>query len=148
MITIKEENFNVVEENKHLVQEHWDEIVKDKRDLDVNWEFFRNLENLKSLVTIVARENDEVIGYAVFVLQYHLHSRKVLTAHNDAVFVKKNKRFRAGALILKMSEEILNKRGATMIFWHVKPSVDFGKTLIKLGYNLHETIYIKHVGGD
>ena len=145
-IIVSEEPFIVVRANDHLIEQHYKEVVVDGRVMDIHWDYFDNLEKNGSLVTIVARSKGEVVGYAVFMLQYHLHNRTLITGHNDAVFVRKDKRTRAGAMILIAAEAILISKGVKMIFWHVKPAVDFGSALLKLGYSVHESVYIKHVG--
>lgn len=147
MIQVVEEKFSVVEENQHLISEHWAEVVRDSRPLNIFWDFFRKTEDIGGLVTIVARDDEEVVGYAVFILQYHLHSKLILTGHNDAIFVRKDRRTRAGAKLLTAIEPILKNHGVNMVFMHVKPSVDFSPALKKLGFNYHESIWIKNIGG-
>ena len=149
MITVARENIQTVIDNFSLVEEHWSEVVQDKdaRKLDVHWDFFKKAEQSNSLVVYVARDDGQVIGYAVWLLQFHLHCRTLLTAHNDAVFVSKGKRaFGAGIKLLRHCDSELPKLGVNMIFFHVKPSVDFSGSLIKMGYRYHEGIYTRSIG--
>lgn len=145
MITVSEEKFSVVEENQHLIESHWGEVAIDGsgRKLDVDWEAFRRLDKSGSLVTIVARDNGEVAGYAVFATLPHLHARQTFVASNDALFLRKESRKgRAGALLIKESKRILaEKFGDVLVMWHVKPHVDFSPILLRDGYKMHETIY-------
>lgn len=151
MTTFRVETIQSVMDNFALVQQHWDEIVVDKtvRKLDPHWEFFQKMERIGGLVTLVARDSEGVmLGYAVFLLSHHLHDRTMLTAHNDAVFLRKDRRVGGvGYRLLKFCDEQLPRFGVNMINWHVKTCTDFGPALIKLGYKVHETIYTKFVGG-
>jgi hypothetical protein len=150
MIKIDIEPFSIVEDNKQLIEQHWDEVVADKsvRQLDVDWEMFRAMEDMGRLVTIVAREDGEVAGYAVFIIQRHFHAKQTVCAHNDALFLRKESRKgRAGIMLIKESRQILERLlGKVLIMWHVKPHVDFSPILTKLGYYKHETIYALSVG--
>lgn len=151
MISVKREPFSVVEENQHIISEHWDEIVTDKsgRALDVDWEAFRSMESAGMLCTIIAREDRDVIGYAVFILHRHLHAKATMCAHNDALFLRADHRKgRAGIALIKESEKILSEiAGNVLVFWHVKPSRDFGGLLERIGYKKYETLYARNIGG-
>lgn len=150
MIKIDIEPFAVVEANKHLIEQHWDEVVADKstRKLDVDWEMFNAMEGLGRLVTIVAREDGEVAGYAVFIIQRHFHAKQTVCAHNDALFLRKESRKgRVGIMLIKESQNILQRLlGKVLVMWHVKPNIDFSPILMKIGYYKHETIYAMSVG--
>ena len=145
------EPFEIVEQNQHLIKEHWNEVTENDhsgRELDVDWDLFKLYEKNNRLVTIVARDNGEIAGYAVFIIQNHFHAKKTICAHNDALFLRKESRKgRAGFLLIKESKNILEKLyPKILIMWHVKPHVDFGKFLLKIGYKKHETIYALNVG--
>lgn len=145
MISVKEESFSVVKENMSLIEDHWSEVAIDGsgRQLDVDWAAFDALNEIGKLVTIVARENNEVVGYAVFATLPHLHAKGTLVASNDALFLsKKARKGRAGIVLVKESKRILaEKFGDVMVMWHVKPRVDFSPILLRDGYRKHETIY-------
>ena len=145
------EPFEIVEQNQHLIKEHWNEVTENDhsgRELDVDWDLFKLYEKNNRLVTIVARDNGEIAGYAVFIIQNHFHAKKTICAHNDALFLRKESRKgRAGFLLIKESKNILEKLyPKILIMWHVKPHVDFGNFLLKIGYKKHETIYALNVG--
>jgi L-amino acid N-acyltransferase YncA len=149
MITFTTETVQTVKDNIHLVEEHWEEIVldKEKRPLDPWWEWFEKVEQDGTLITFVARDENEVLGYAVFILHPHLHSRNLRIAVNDAVFLRKsNRAMGAGRQFLKYCDEELEKMGVQMINWHVKPIRDFGPALESMGYVMHEKIYIRYAG--
>lgn len=148
MISFAKEPFQVVEDNFLLIKEHWDEVVEDSRTLDPWWELFRAQEKDNRLVCFVVRNEKQVIGYAVFQLQPNYHSRKVMAAYNDAIFLKKEfRKSGLGKSFLKYCDEELEKIGINMIIWHVKPAVDYSGTLKAIGYSHHATIYARNIGG-
>ena len=148
MITFGEGNMQVVRDNFHLVEEHWEEIVNTlQRPLKVSWDTFFAAEKNGMLRVFVAHEDLEVLGYAIFFLHPHLHSCQLMVAQNDAVFLKKEKRVMSkGREFLKYCDEELAKSGVKIIFWHVKPIRDFGPALENIGYEMHEKIYMRFVG--
>ena len=117
MITVGLETFDVVEENFNLIEEHWEEVAAhdpSKRALNVDWETFRKLDDLEKLVTIVARHDGEVVGYAVFIMQQHLHAKDTLCAQNDALFLKKE--YRKGTAGIKLIKVATSVKPANIIF--------------------------------
>lgn len=151
MINVKIEPFSVVKENFYLVQEHWDEVVKHdgtQRELNVDWEMLDLFEQANRLITVIARENEKVVGYATFIIQKHFHAKDSLCAHTDAIFLKKeHRKGRAGILLIKESHRILGELYPNVIvMWHVTALRDFGGLLLKLGYKKFETIYAIRAG--
>ena len=150
MITVSIEPFKVVEDNQHLIAEHWNEVAsKDGgRQLNVDWDTFNLYEKTNHLVTIVARDDGEVVGYAVFIIMKQLHAMDYLMAHNDALFLKKeHRKGRAGIMLIKESNKILGELfPGILVAWHVKPHMDFSPILIKLGYSKLDTIYAIKAG--
>jgi len=151
MVDFSRETLKVIQENQHLVEQHWEEVVIDKsrgQRPAPDWEYFETLEKNNSLVTFIARENGIVIGYSLFILHKYLHNKEMVIASNDAVFLQKDKRpSGAGARFLRYCDDELAKLGIGIILWHVKPEVDFSGTLKRLGYALNELTYMKVIGG-
>ena len=94
MIVFEHGSIHIVQDNFHLIEEHWEEIVlnKEQRPLSVHWDWFYKAEKDGDTRTFVVRDNEEVVGYAVFIVHPHLHSSGLIIAQNDAVFMKKDKR--------------------------------------------------------
>ena len=151
MISVKIEPFSVVKENKNLIKEHWDEVAQFddlKRELDVDWDMLDLFDQAGRLITLVARENEKVVGYGTFIIQNHFHAKNALCAHNDSLFLAKNSRKgRAGIVFIKEAHKILGKLYPNVIvMWHVTVLRDFGNLLMKLGYKKFETIYALRAG--
>ena len=148
MIAFSKEPFQVVEDNFHLIQQHWDEVVKDSRPLEPDWEMFRSMEKIGALVSYVVRKENEVVGYTVFLLQPNTHSKSVKTAFCDAVFLRKDCRQNGlGQSFISYCDEELEKLGVQMILWHVKPHVDYSGALKSIGYKHFATVYVRDIGG-
>lgn len=133
-----------------LIQLHWKEIANWKGEvpLEPRWEEIHALERDGRIVLLTLRENGELIGYSMFVLNIHLHYRSLTVATNDVLFVRPDKRkSRLGLRLIKESEKYVKEIGANKITWHMKPFKSFGDILEKLGYTHEELIYGKYLGG-
>ena len=139
--------FQVVEDNFHLIEQHWDEVVRDERPLDPYWEMYRSTETIGNLICFCAKQGGEVVGYTVFFLQPDIHSRNVILASNNTVFLKKECRSGGGGLkFIKYCDAELEKLRINRIAWHMTPYVDFSGVLTHLGYRQFATIYIRDIG--
>lgn len=146
MIAFTKIPFSVVEANFHLIEEHWNEVVKDERKLKPHWEAFHEMDRLNRLRCFAVMDEGDVIGYTVFLIQYDLHACDTLIAFNDAVFLKKEcRKYNLGRKFLEFCEEELKKQGVNLVVWHVKPCVDYSGTLKRMGYKLFNTLYSKTV---
>jgi GNAT superfamily N-acetyltransferase len=149
MITFSKQPFQVVEDNFHLIKEHWDEVVRDERPLEPFWDVYREIEKIGNLVCFCVYRNDEVIGYAVFVIQPDVHSRNVKIASNNTVFLKKEHRKNGvGRAFLEYCDEELEKIDVQRIAWHMTPVVDFSGALKSMNYRHFATIYVRDIGGQ
>jgi len=151
MISVKIEPFSVIKENKHLTQEHWDEIAQEdelNREFDIDWDMLDLFDQAGKMITVVARENEQVVGYGTFIIQNHFHAKNALCAHNDSLFLtKESRKGRAGIVFIKESYKLLGQLYPNIIvMWHVTALRDFGSILLKLGYKKFETIYALRAG--
>jgi GNAT superfamily N-acetyltransferase len=149
MIAFSIEPFQVVEDNFHLIKEHWDEVMTygEFEPIEPLWEIYRMLEKAGNLISFVARKDGGVIGYAVFHLQPNMHSRNIKTASNDVVFLKKEcRKGGVGKSFLEYCDEQLEKLGVNMIIWFVKPKPDFSGVLKAMGYHHQTSSYARYIG--
>lgn len=151
MISVKIEPFSVFKENKHLNNEHWNEVAEFdgfKRELDIDFDLFDMFDKAGQLITVIARENEKVVGYALFIIQHDFHAKNTLCAHNDLIFLKKeNRKGRAGIKLIKESLKLLSQIYPNIfVRWHVTALKDFGNVLTKLGCKKFETIYAIRAG--
>ncbi len=92
---------------------------------------------------VMRRTSGELAGYAVLFLINHLHYPSVLMAYQDALFVRAEDRGPQVAEFLRYQDEELLSMGAQAVIRHVKPHRDYSLLLAGLGYQKHETSYLR-----
>lgn len=120
---------------------------KDLAELKVDWQRYCELDAAGKLATFVARRAGAIVGYAVFIVQHHIHYAHALVAANSAVYMAPEAR--AGRVVLKLlrySELGLKAQGVRKVFYHVKREKDFGRLLEHLGYRDVERMYARILG--
>ena len=129
-----------------LFEEHWDEIAKNKKVMVLKPDYnrYKQLEQSGSMRTLVAYENDKIVGYSVNFVMPHIHYSELVTCFNDIVFVTKDRRSSIlGLKLIKETEKAAAKWGAGMMLWHVKENSSISKILPRKGYSVQDIIYSK-----
>lgn len=136
-----------IEELQRLAEREYEEVgQKDLARLNIDWTRYSELDAAGKLATFVAKRNGVIVGYAVFIVQTHIHYQDALVAANSAIYAAPE--VRAGRVVLKLlrfAEMGLQAQGVQKIFYHVKRSKDFGRLLDHLGYEDVERLYAKVV---
>lgn len=135
----------VVDQLQRLAEREYDEVgQKDLDALNVDWARYRELDAAGKIATFIARRDRAIVGYAVFVVQTHIHYQDALVAANSAVYVAPEAR--AGRVVLKLlryAEIGLKAQGVKKVYYHVKREKDFGRLLEHLGYQDAERMFAK-----
>jgi GNAT superfamily N-acetyltransferase len=130
-----------------LMQAHWEEIAhyKDKVPLAPQLEQLQKMEDDGCLFILTLRENEELIGYAMWVTRSHLHYTSLtVVAVNDLIFVRKDKRIGGlGKRLMVESERAMRTIGAKKMQYHMKPHASFAPILERMGFIHEEIIYGK-----
>lgn len=129
-----------------LFEDHWQEIAKNKKVmvLKPDYDKYRFLEESGIMRTLVAYEDDVVIGYSVNFIQPHLHYSDLISCYNDIVFLSKEKRNSpVGLKLLRATEKAAKEWGADMMLWHVKEGTSIDSILPRLGYGVQDIVYSK-----
>jgi GNAT superfamily N-acetyltransferase len=140
------------EELYPLFEEHYHEIAmyQDKIELDVDYDRYKLFEDLESLFTVIARDdNDNIIGYSVYIINTHLHYKSTLVAVNDIIFL--DPAYRKGGLgkqMVDFCDAELKKRGVHLITLHMKTFAAFEELAVASGYDKAEYIYTKCIKGE
>lgn len=148
LLKIEEGSYKDALFKTELLNEHWEELVSKKHLFKVNGDYERYdlLEKNGALITILAKENDEVVGYSVNILSPHLHYKDTLVCYNDLLFVSKDKRNSPlGIKLIKYTEELAKERGAQVMLWHAKQDTPLSKILPRMGNTLHEQVFMKEL---
>lgn len=145
---------SVADQLQVLAEREYDEVgQKDLERLNVDWARYRELDAAGKLATFIAKRGSRqmgfIVGYAVFVVQTHIHYQDALVAANSAVYVVPDAR--AGRVVLKLlryAEIGLKGQGVKKVYYHVKREKDFGRLLEHLGYQDSERMFAKVLGPE
>jgi GNAT superfamily N-acetyltransferase len=134
-----------IEELKTIIPEHYDELCVTKDfPLMPDYEAFGRLYVADMLRCVTVREDNKLIGYAIFVVQPHLHYKTCKTAFEDMYFLKKEyRKGRLGIRLFQFAEDVLKKDGVNRVIMHTKIHLDNSRLFEYLGYKLTDKLYTK-----
>jgi hypothetical protein len=145
MITFqKEAPMPFADEAMQLFKDHYDEIAErtDVIELDPNLEQYNMLYDRGMLEIHTARDDGKLIGYSLWFVINHIHYKKSLTVTSDVLYISPN--YRKGMLgykFIKWTTEEIKKRKPQRIQFRIKPFLDYGKLIERLGGNFFEKTY-------
>ena len=140
MISLSVESVATVkDEIGGLLQMHYDEVAmhKDRIKLDPDWGRYEAMEINRALAIFTARDHGKLVGYAVFVIAWHLHYKDTLLASNDVLFLHPDYRSTSSAglrLIQYADQRLAGDYGVDKIVWHIKLAHDWRQILHRAGY--------------
>jgi GNAT superfamily N-acetyltransferase len=134
-----------IEELKEIIPAHYDELCVTKDfPLLPDYAAYGRLYLAGMLKCITARDEAGLIGYAIFIVQPHLHYRTCKTAFEDIYFLRKEHRLgRTGIRLFQFAEEALREDGVNRIIMHTKIHLDNSKLFEYLGYKHTDKLYTK-----
>ena len=97
--------------------------------LNPDVERYRNAEAEGFGLTIVARDGDQIVGYAINFIAPHIHYRDVLMVYNDALWTAHSHRAQVGAQLMAETRAAGKRRGAQLMAWHAKPGTTLDRVL-------------------
>jgi hypothetical protein len=132
------------DEAVELFKRHYEEVAErqDVIELDPNIERYNLLYKAKTLEIHTARDDGKLIGYSLWVVVNHLHYKKSITASSDVIYISPE--YRQGMLgykFIKWTTEEIKKRNPQRILFHMKPFLDYGKIVERLGGHYFEKTY-------
>lgn len=134
-------------ESKDLVYAHWQELGRDL-DLEIapDFEKMKILESLGMFKVITAREEGQLVGYLLAVVNTHLHYRTSPPMFIvDAYFISPESRSGTGTKLFLYSESVAKKLGAIKIYASCKVHKDHSKFFNALGYQLSDFAFTKRI---
>lgn len=136
---------DIYDEMLPIFIEHYKEIshYKDIK-LEPNVAEYFKFEDLGVLKTFTAREDAELIGYSVFLIRPNLHYKSSLQAHNDIIYISKDRRG-FGKDFIRWCDEELKKMGAQVVYHHVKFAHDWSAVLLRMGYEKQDILMSKRL---
>lgn len=134
-----------IEALKGILPAHYEELCPCKDfPLAPDYEAFGQLYVAGMLRCITVREDNELIGYAIFIVQPHLHYKTCLTAFEDIYFLKKeHRKGRVGLRLLQFAEDVLKKEGVNRVIMHTKVFLDNSRLFEYLGYTFTDKLFSK-----
>lgn len=142
---VVEDPATFIEELKEIIPAHYDELCVTKDfPLAPDYEAYGRLHVAGMLCCITARDDNGLIGYAIFIVQPHLHYKTCKTAFEDIYFLKKEHRLgRTGIRLFQFAEEALRAAGVNRIIMHTKIHMDNSRLFEYLGYKHTDKLYTK-----
>jgi len=140
----KEEGRPFFEEAQNLFKKHYEEIAErtDVIKFDPNVERYGQLNDLGLIEVHTARNDGKLVGYSVWMIFPHLHYKSSLTASSDILYIHPDyRKGLTGVSFLRWTIEEVKKRKPQRILLHVKPSIDYGPILERLGAKYFEKTY-------
>lgn len=142
---IVEDPATFIEELQYIIPAHYDELCVTKDfPLAPDYEAYGRMYNAGMLKCITARDDEGLIGYAIFIVQPHLHYKTCKTAFEDIYFLRKEHRLgRTGIRLFQFAEEALRADGVDRIIMHTKIHLDNSRLFEYLGYKHTDKLYTK-----
>ena len=145
MITFQKETpLPFADDAMQLFKDHYDEIAErtDVIELNPNVEQYNFMFNKNMLEIHTARDDGKLVGYSIWFVVNHIHYKKSLTATSDVLYITPNYRNGMfGYKFIKWTTNEIKKRKPQRIFFHVKPFLDYGHLLERLGGHFFEKSY-------
>jgi len=118
-------------------------------DLDVDWDLYRQLDDMGLLYPFVAYDTDtnEIVGFLFYIKSPgHPHDKKVPFAIQDTIYVEPEYRKKGVATVmLSFAEIYLLNDGIGVVSQAAKPGSGFNKVLERKGYEHTDNMYLKRL---
>ncbi len=136
---------DIYDEMLPILKAHYLEIAhyKDIR-FEPNVAEYYKMEDNGICKTYTARENNELIGYAVFFVRNNLHYKSSLQAYQDIIYISKEKRG-FGRYFIKWCDDRLRELGVDVVYHHIKFAHDWSKLLEVMGYEKQDILMSKRL---
>ncbi|MHA2063790.1 MAG: GNAT family N-acetyltransferase [Candidatus Thorarchaeota archaeon] len=142
-----ENGLEAKEELLPLIEANWKEMTFDERvAIDLDWDVYEILVGANQLLFVSAREEGELVGYAIYtIMPKLLHHRGLSAAESDVFFLHPEHRKGSAAIkMIKYAEDVLQQIGVDIVFNSVKLAErDIGKILERMGHTPLEREYYK-----
>ncbi len=144
-LNIQEERFSdTIGDMQPLLARHWDELAlyKDAVPLSPDYARYAEMEAKNVLCVIAARDEGQLVGYAIFMVARGLHYSTTLWAQSDIFWVApEHRRGGVGRALMQCAEERLAARGVAVV--HVMTKIAhplFALMLGTMGYQPSEMV--------
>jgi len=128
---------------KPLIESYWEEVDERREDTsgNIDYSIYLRLEELDLAFLVTAKEEEELIGFIVYIVSPCTHT-SVLKTTAEILFVKEE--YRGGSIAAKMVEKLEECAPKdSYIFFTLKTEFPHNKLISSLGYSHVENVYMK-----
>ena len=130
-----------VKEAYPMMVKNNDEVNVYNEKLDLDFEAYFESEQAGVIHSFTLRDNDnELIGYSIFLVSNMGHHKSVIYAYQDVIYVNPKYRI-CGIKFIRYTEKELKKLGVDVVLHGCPNDSRIGGVLERLGYNEIEKIY-------
>lgn len=130
---------------EQLLKRHWHEIAfYPDIPLAVDWAFYEAAEKGGVLRIFTIRDDDKLVGYAVYLVRYAPHYKESLQAVQDVIFLAPE--YRKGAIgrgFVAFADQMLKAEGVQVTYQHSKIRSPIDAVLVRERYELVERVWAK-----
>ena len=110
------------------------------------WSSYKALENACVCKLFIARDDECIHGFALYIVQEHLHHDNQVIAQCDMIGVQPEMRGHGiGRRLIEHAEEWFREHGVTHMVHHHRVIYDVKPLFRKLGFRLAELGYVKEL---
>jgi GNAT superfamily N-acetyltransferase len=115
-------------------------------DLPFNPDYDRYLylDSIGQVLLMTARKDTELVGFAVFFLDYEIQQKELRSATTSINFVRKEHRG-IGLAFMRYCDQTLKHHGINSVWRQASAKLDIGKVYERMGYTRIETSYLKRL---
>ena len=142
---------SVKEDIQPLIKKHWELVALNQGAIKLNpdWERYAELDAAGILRIFTARDNGELVGYCVLLVNHSLHYKDHIFAINDVVFVLPDSRAGAtGYHLIKYAEDHCKENGVSLLNINTKVHIPFDGLMERMDFELTERLYSKYLGNN
>lgn len=130
----------LIEEMMPLLKAHHEEMDS-ILPLDPDFARFQFLQDCGALAVFTMREAQDLVGYWVCIVNHAIHSKNVLIAYSDAIYVKPEARGLEPIKFIKFVVAELKKQGVKVFDCLIKTQHNFGVILERMGFKQEEQAF-------
>lgn len=129
-----------------LIRSHFNEIsYHTDFELDVNKDFYFDMEDMGSLKLFIVKFKDQIVGYSTYFIARHNHC-KIIQAHQDAIYLSPDfRKLGLGYKLINYADELFKGMGVSVVFQAMSSKYNFENTLNKLDYKLVDKLYARRL---
>ena len=135
------------EVGKDDLEAYWKETTAyPEMPLEVRWEQYYWMQEQGVYYCYTARDEEDLIGYAGYIVSSTLHQSNVLTAGHDILYIHPD--WRGGGIgrgLIESAEKDLKENNVAIIQHHISSRFDFSPMIKKMGYKCTDMIYSRRL---